>query len=1196
MKIERLDLIAYGHLTDVTIDLSAKPYQFHLIVGRNESGKSTSMRAINAWLFGFPGQTPDDYVHTMKKLRVGGVVSDEKQSLHCVRRKGNKNTLLDGADGKSSINEASLQEMLGGIDATTFASQFAISHEELVAGGEMILQGQGELGEMLFAAGAGLGKLKKVQEQLKHDYETIFKRLGKSRIADTLKIIKQMKEDLKKAQVPPAEYARLQSELADKQAEIEELKREADTLSHRRARLLAQIEALPIIPMWQQATKDFSEVAGTPILSADFTDRRRNLAAEMSIATSNIERVESSLSRLRLQLSEVKEDKPIRDNRREIETLIKELPVREKAEADRKGFMSNVLHSQERDLRAKLADLAKVTSQSSTDNSQRSNLEDQVHQYQLNESERKKIVRLAGEYARVVTGCEDKRRQVERLRQRIESCGKELEALPLESHAEGLSQVLAQIGQPSAMVENLREARSQVQRFEDRCEVFRSRLRLDQSLDRIVTMELPDPAIVSQTSARINSIDEETEIARRRVLELKRQLADEEAGYEAIETKAHLPSLGDLDKARQVRDRMLAAIHKQALVHAERDESSLTDASVDSFETDSVMQAVRRADEIADQLRMHQKEVHQRETMVATIRKLTAKVQQAQSEWDKQKELQANIQEHWNIVWTEKGITPGSPQAMRDWIDEHEKLVALAESLEDERASLKRFEASVEDATQRLAVALNLNADALEGANLLDLHAKASLIAEQNDALVQQRKLTMQQIEGWTSELSEAETTLNARKADLVAWQEQWDVAMHSLSRDSSAKSSLAPEDVIAMLDSIKDLSNLKKDRDDMLHRMTSIENETQAFLKSAARTVHAVHGDEVKIMTEGDDTSVLLQHAASLIQELHQRSKQESIDSAARDRLREDIAKAEQELKAESLTMQRHFVLRDELLQESGSESLEALPAIEAQWRRRETAAAQVRSTENDLRRLAGGEDLERFIEGIGDVQPAILEDHLAETDRDRKRISDQLELAIEGLGAIGQLLKQMDGGETASDISQAIAGQLGQLSSDVEAYVRLKLAGAILNRAIEHYRSENQEPVLQIAETYFRELTGGAYVGLNVDYPNEGDVPILHGRRASGDDVPVSGMSSGTADALYLALRLASLKHRCDSGKPMPLIIDDCLQRFDEVRSAAALRVLSKLSASTQVIMFTHHDHLEGLARESLEAGEFHVHRLAT
>ena len=40
---------------------------------------------------------------------------------------------------------------------------------------------------------------------------------------------------------------------------------------------------------------------------------------------------------------------------------------------------------------------------------------------------------------------------------------------------------------------------------------------------------------------------------------------------------------------------------------------------------------------------------------------------------------------------------------------------------------------------------------------------------------------------------------------------------------------------------------------------------------------------------------------------------------------------------------------------------------------------------------------------------------------------------------------------------------------------------------------------------------------------------------------EVDVTGLSDGTRDQLYLALRLASLEHYAAHGEPMPLILDD-------------------------------------------------------
>ena len=85
--------------------------------------------------------------------------------------------------------------------------------------------------------------------------------------------------------------------------------------------------------------------------------------------------------------------------------------------------------------------------------------------------------------------------------------------------------------------------------------------------------------------------------------------------------------------------------------------------------------------------------------------------------------------------------------------------------------------------------------------------------------------------------------------------------------------------------------------------------------------------------------------------------------------------------------------------------------------------------------------------------------------------------------------------------------------------------------------------------------------------------DEPVLAGIRPGEQRVYVEGMSSGTRDQLYLALRLASLEKYMESSEPMPFIVDDILVDFDDARSQAALQVLAELAERMQIILFTHH-----------------------
>jgi chromosome segregation protein len=74
------------------------------------------------------------------------------------------------------------------------------------------------------------------------------------------------------------------------------------------------------------------------------------------------------------------------------------------------------------------------------------------------------------------------------------------------------------------------------------------------------------------------------------------------------------------------------------------------------------------------------------------------------------------------------------------------------------------------------------------------------------------------------------------------------------------------------------------------------------------------------------------------------------------------------------------------------------------------------------------------------------------------------------------------------------------------------------------------------------------------------------------------ISGLSEGTRDQLFLALRLALLERW--AAEPMPFIGDDLLASFDEKRTLATLRLLAA-AGRRQIIVFTHHQHVVDLAK---------------
>jgi uncharacterized protein YhaN len=152
------------------------------------------------------------------------------------------------------------------------------------------------------------------------------------------------------------------------------------------------------------------------------------------------------------------------------------------------------------------------------------------------------------------------------------------------------------------------------------------------------------------------------------------------------------------------------------------------------------------------------------------------------------------------------------------------------------------------------------------------------------------------------------------------------------------------------------------------------------------------------------------------------------------------------------------------------------------------------------------------------------------------------------------------------------------------------MRIAAAKLRRAVESYRQRNQGPVLARARELFPELTLHRFDDIGV--VGGGDELAIVGKRG-GDEVQVGDMSDGERDALYLALRLASLEHHFKTNDPMPLIVDDILIGLDEQRVRAALRALGELASQTQIVVFTHHGHVVDIAQDELD--DVTVHELA-
>lgn len=83
---------------------------------------------------------------------------------------------------------------------------------------------------------------------------------------------------------------------------------------------------------------------------------------------------------------------------------------------------------------------------------------------------------------------------------------------------------------------------------------------------------------------------------------------------------------------------------------------------------------------------------------------------------------------------------------------------------------------------------------------------------------------------------------------------------------------------------------------------------------------------------------------------------------------------------------------------------------------------------------------------------------------------------------------------------------------------------------------------------------MTIGSCRKLRIDYDQT--PPALLAYRSEGAPVKVEGLSDGTRDQLFLALRIAALELQSEQSEPVPFIADDLFINFDDERSKAGLK----------------------------------------
>jgi uncharacterized protein YhaN len=312
------------------------------------------------------------------------------------------------------------------------------------------------------------------------------------------------------------------------------------------------------------------------------------------------------------------------------------------------------------------------------------------------------------------------------------------------------------------------------------------------------------------------------------------------------------------------------------------------------------------------------------------------------------------------------------------------------------------------------------------------------------------------------------------------------------------------------------------------------------------------------------------------------------------------EILRGQKEDLAERLEKARKTLSRtreefDACLEKAGLPDESGLDGFLERFLERSKLREKLEEVRGGLAEAARTEKVEDFIERVRQVDSSGIEVELVRIDERLGKLKEMLAEAEEERRDCLRRRKSLeDIRDEAARQEQEAEFALARMREDAGRFVRLRMAISLLRGRIEEFRRRNQGPFMEAAGRWFAELTGHSFSGIAPDYGN-GDKPVIVGTRAGNNKmVGISGMSEGTRDQLYLALRLAGLEFHLKDHEPMPMILDDLLVHFDDDRAGHALAALSRLASKSQVLLFTHHAHLVELAREHLGDGGFRLAEL--
>ena len=1144
MRIRELNLIRYGKFTDRQIRLPEAACDIHLVVGPNEAGKSTLRKAIADWLYGIPARTPLDFLHPKPDLRIGGVLQRGSEQLAFDRIKANSKTLRDPQDDRV-IADAALADWLAGLDLQAFERMQALDHDTLVRGSADMLNASGQLGQLLFQSAAGLQHLGQLVQDLQQEADTLWApRKSSNRVfyqaQDAFKAATQV---LKEHTLRSSDWKKQQGELQQTQQQLQQARERMQQLEQQIQRLRRIRQAAPALQLLdeqQQALDALLAQGVAPDLPGDAASTLQQAQQDQALLDAEQQRLQHSCAELERQLAGIvlpqallqaaEQIEALQDNSKRYRDHARDLPLRRQE-----------YRQQEQRLQELASDLG--WSGLSTE---------AIAQSLPGMPVRLRLQQLLKRASGIANALTVANKACSQLQQRQQQAHQELDALTLqpvsaELHA-AMQQALA-LGDAVTRQQQLSLRLQQLQQQIDNA--LQALPHAPASPQALRSMLPPTQVRIEQLQQQQRDDAREQRQLEQTLLGLQQEVDSRHLILEQL-VRTHQPvSHGQVQEARDARD----ALWQQLL----QTPSQLLS------QADAYAESVRTADTLADTRMATAQHEADRLSLQLQQEKQQQLIRQRQQELQALAQRQVQLQQDWQALCQAAGMPALTLDQASAWLQQREQILKLLTDLEEQELQAQVLQQSLDSSRMQLQQALGGEAQGLSLPACLQQAQQRSAAWERSQGERQRLQRELQQLA-----VSHQAAVLEQQQARTAweDWQQQWQTAC----TDAGYRESIPDQD---QMERYLDISM------DMQNRLQTMQQLASERIGTMQADLDALAQQAQALQPLAPELSGLA--ADGMARELFQRLQQAREQQAAQQRLQAQCAEQHRQLEQVRVRQSQLQARLQPLYAAAGVSDMTLLAQVVSRFTAQQAQRQRCERDREELLRHAGGLSLDQLRAEVAAQELDSLPLHLQQAQDDYENVRGQLSELGRQAGTLEAGLQSHAGQQDAAVAEARRQEAITDMAEAMRGWLQLELAGQLLQWATGQYRERHQGPMLQRASAMFRTLTLGAFERLIVELDK--NKSELRGVRANGQQVEVSGLSEGTRDQLYLALRLAALElQHGPSARVLPLIADDVFINFDDARTAAGLQVLGELSRQRQVLFLTHHAHLVPLAQQVL------------